>query len=126
MNAKSVEIHCAACGRDALLLRQPKYDGFKKVGELLTCSGCGHEFAGEAEVPFKEKRVVKVFTDDERPRDLKVFAEDEKGRLCRYCKHYIVNPFTQFCGRYKKEVEATDTCPSFTPKPAEAPKKPLF
>lgn len=126
MNAKSVEINCTACGREALLMRQPKYDGFKRVGETLSCSACGHEFASETEVPFKGKKVVQVFTDDERPRDIKLFKEDEKGRVCRYCKNYIVNPFTQYCSHHKKEVEATDTCPAFTPKPAEPPKKPLF
>lgn len=126
MSAKSVEINCPACGRETLLLRQPKYDGFKRNGDAFSCSACGHEFASEAEVPYKDRREVKVFTDADRSRDIKLFREDEKGRLCRYCKNYTVNPFTQFCSVHKKEVEATDTCPAFAPKPAEPPKKPLI
>ena len=123
MSGKSVEINCPACGRETLLMRQPNYDGFKRVGETLSCSACGHEFASEAEVPFKIAREAKVFSDADRSREIKIFAEDEKGRVCRYCKNYIVNPFTQYCSHHKKEVEATDTCSAFAPKPAESPKK---
>lgn len=126
MSAKTVEINCPACGRETLLLRQPRYDGFKKVGDALSCSGCGHAFADEAEVPFKDVRVAAVFTDADRSGDVKVFQKDERGRLCRYCMHYTVNPFTQYCARHKKEVAATDTCSAFAPRPAEPPKKPLF
>jgi hypothetical protein len=126
MSDKSIEINCPACRRETLLMRQPKYDGFKRNGETLSCAACGHEFAGEAEVPFKVRRDVKVFTDEDRPKEFKVFAEDEKGRICRYCTNYIVNPFTQYCSHHKKEVEATDTCDHFATKPAEPPKKPLF
>ena len=126
MSAKSVEINCPACGRETLLMRQPKYEGFKRVGDAFTCSACGHEFASEAEVPYKDQRAVQVFTDADRSRDIKLFREDEKGRLCRYCKNYTVNPFTQFCSVRKKEVEATDTCSAFSPKPVEPPKKPLI
>jgi transcription elongation factor Elf1 len=126
MSGKSVEINCPSCGRETLLMRQPKYDGFKRAGEILSCSACGHEFASEEEVPFKEIQELKVFGDDDRSKEIKIFREDEKGRICRYCINYIVNPFTQYCSHHKKEVEATDTCPAFAPKPAEPPKKPLF
>lgn len=126
MNPKSVEINCPACGRDALLMRQPKYDGFKRVGDTLTCAACGHVFASEEEVPFEGQRVVKVFSEADRSKEYKIFDQDEKGRICRYCMNYIVNPFTQYCSHHKKEVEATDTCPAFAAKPVEPPKKPLF
>ena len=52
--------------------------------------------------------------------------------LCRYCASYIVNPFVQRCARLKKEVEATDTCEHFKPKPEPpvpaklAPPKPIL
>lgn len=126
MSNASVEINCPACGGETLLMRQPKYDGFKRVGETLSCAACGHEFATEADVPFKAKREVNVFSAADRSKEIKVFEQDEKGRLCRYCRSYTVNPFTQYCSHHKKEVEATDTCPAFAPKPAEPPKKPLF
>ena len=111
-----VEINCVACGQESLLKREPTYEGFKKVGERLTCFGCGHEYASEAEVPFKEKRVPKVFEASDAPKAVKVFKKNEADRLCRYCKHYVVNPFLQRCGLRGKLVEATDTCERFERK----------
>jgi hypothetical protein len=55
----------------------------------------------------------KVFSDDEKSAAPVVFKEAEKGRFCRYCKHYVVNPFVQRCSRHGREVEATDTCTDF-------------
>ena len=122
-----VELRCPACGQDAWLSRKPKYDGFTKVGETLSCALCGHAFASEDEIPFKDNR-PKVFTEADRPRPLQVFREDEKGKMCRYCAEYVVNPFLQRCARHRCEVQATDTCPHFTPKPppkeAAVPEKP--
>lgn len=123
-----VEIQCPACGREAWLRRQPIYDGFTRTGETLTCALCGHAFASEAEIPFKDGGRPKVFSEDDRPRPVKVFREDEQGRMCRYCAEYVVNPFIQRCGLHKVEVQATDTCPHFRPKPPpkedEAPAAP--
>ena len=113
-----VELRCPVCGRDSWLLRKPVYEGFTKTGEALTCALCGHTFASEAEIPFKDNR-PKVFSDDDRPRPVKVFREDEKGKMCRYCAEYVVNPFLQRCGLHHCEVQATDTCPHFTPKPPQ-------
>lgn len=95
MPGRQLEIICTACGADSLLIRSPKYEGFTKVGEELTCSSCGHQYASEEEVPFREKKTACVFTDADRPEEVVVFAEDEKGKVCRYCKHYVVNAFTQ-------------------------------
>jgi hypothetical protein len=54
-----------------------------------------------------------VFTDADRSADVDVFEENEAGHLCRYCVHYVVNPFMQWCALHKREVEATDTCDRF-------------
>ena len=116
---KNVEIHCAACGREALLMRKPKYDGFKKVGEELTCSACGHVYAAEQDVPFKGQKPVSLFTAADRSPDIKLFAAGENSRLCRYCVHYIVNPFRQWCARHGRDVEATDTCNLFAARPQD-------
>jgi hypothetical protein len=59
----------------------------------------------------------KVFSEDEKAVAPKVFKEGEKGRFCRYCRHYVVNPFTQRCALHRRAVEATDTCPQFDPAP---------
>ncbi|MEI7881383.1 MAG: hypothetical protein WCI95_10975 [bacterium] len=112
----NVEIICTACGQESLLKRGPKFDGFKKVGEALTCASCGHEYADEAEVPFKQRRKPKVFDASDASPVIKVFDETEAERLCRHCKHYVVNPFVQRCGKHGKVVEATDTCRDFEKK----------
>jgi len=114
--AVTLEIVCSACGQESLLKRTPKYDGFKKVGEALVCAACGHEYASEDEVPFKQKRTPKIFDDSDAPRTVKVFDQDEAGTLCHHCKHYVVNPFIQRCSKHGKTVEATDTCRSFEKK----------
>lgn len=111
---KTVEIICRNCGNDSLLHRDPVYDGFTKIGEKLSCSACGFEYASEEGVPFKEKKAEPViFTEADHSAAIEVFDESENRQLCRYCAHYIINPFTQFCSKNKKEVQATDTCPQF-------------
>jgi len=110
----AVEIICRHCGNESLLRREAIYEGFIKVGERLTCAGCGHEYASESEVPFKRKSgAPRIFTEADRSRKVEVFDEGENRRLCRYCANYIVNPFTQFCALRKKEVQATDSCERF-------------
>jgi hypothetical protein len=111
----AVEIICSDCGADTLLRREAVYDGFTRTGERLLCSNCGHEYASEAEVPFKKARTEpQIFTEADRDARVEVFDESENKRLCRYCANYIVNPFTQFCAVHKKEVQATDTCEYFS------------
>lgn len=116
------EIVCTACGADTLVKREPTYEGFKKVGETFVCVSCGHAFASEAEVPFKGRKTLNIFSKADLGPKVDVFAGDEKGRICRYCGHYVVNPFIQRCGRHHREVQATDTCSDFAVKEPE--KKP--
>lgn len=116
MAGKSIEIVCSACSADTIVRREPRYEGFKKVGEIFICSACGHQYASEAEVPFKQKRQVKVFSEADKSKTIDVFKGDPKGRNCRYCKNYIINPFTQICGITFKKVQATDTCADFEKK----------
>jgi hypothetical protein len=110
-------IVCTACGEDTFLRREPVYEGFKKVGETLSCVSCGHVYPGEAAVPYKQGGGPAVFSAADRAKRVDVFRDDEKGRLCRYCAHYTVNPFTQRCGLHNRIVEATDTCDDFEPPP---------
>lgn len=117
MSNKGVEIICPNCKREALLRQKPKYDGFKRVGEELSCVLCGHVFESEAAVPFKNKRKTALFNANDLPKTPKVFKGNENAQLCRYCAEYVINPFTQWCNRRQKDVQATDTCPDFTPKP---------
>lgn len=116
MSKQSMAIICSACGADTFVRREPVYDGFKKVGETILCVSCGHVFATEDEVPFKETGGPKLFTDADRSRRIDVFHSDEKGRNCRHCNHYVVNPFIQRCGLNGMEVQATDLCDNFKPK----------
>lgn len=117
---QGIEITCPSCGAESFLRRKPLYDGFKKVGEELSCSACGFAFKSEAEVPFKACGKPRLFDGKDLPARPRVFSGEESARLCRYCAEYIVNPFTQRCALHKKSVEATDTCPDFrTAPPAE-------
>ena len=109
----ALEITCTACGAETLVRREAKYDGFTKIGEVFICTACGHVYEDEADVPFRTRKTAAVFTDADRSRALDIFADDEKGRNCRHCKHYVVNPFTQRCGLHEKEVNATDLCFDF-------------
>lgn len=113
MAGGALEIVCTGCGAEAFLRREPLYEGFKKVGERLSCSQCGHEFAGEQDVPFRVKLTPSVFSADDAPRTVDVFKGDEKGRNCRHCVHYVVNPFIQRCALSHREVQATDVCERF-------------
>jgi len=122
-DSRKVELCCPACGRDSWLKRQTKYDGFTAIGETLSCALCAHEFASEEEIDFKGLRTPQVFTEADRPRAVKVFDEAEKGKMCRYCADYVINPFLQRCSLHRCEVEATDTCPHFRPKPPEEEKE---
>jgi hypothetical protein len=119
---KSIEIICPACGKDTLLKRTPHYEGFKRVGDDLACSSCGHSFASEAEVPFKTKQQSTLFDRNELKNRPRIFKPGEAARLCRHCVHYVVNPFVQRCALQRKEVEATDSCASFKVRPV--PDKP--
>lgn len=123
----SVEIQCPACGREALLVRSPRFEGFKRTGEDLSCSACGHVFASEDDVPFRENKVPSIFTDEDRSVTPDLFKNDPRGRLCRYCRHYVVNPFRQWCGLHRREVEATETCNRFAARPPDDAKaKPVL
>jgi hypothetical protein len=113
MPASRVEIVCSACSEEALLRREPVYDGFRKTGETLTCSTCGHVYADESTVPFKAARDPAVFTDADRSAEVSIFSSDETGRNCRHCAHYVVNPFTQRCSLHQREVQAMDCCARF-------------
>lgn len=119
---KSIEIICPACGRETLLKRTPRYEGFKRAGDDLNCASCGHAFTDETEVPFKTKIQSYLFKKSELDARPVVFKPGEAARLCRLCAHYVVNPFIQRCALLRKEVEATDSCEHY--KKPEEPAKP--
>ena len=49
---------------------------------------------------------------------VEIFRSTEKGRNCRHCRHYVVNPFIQRCGLHRCEVQAADPCGDFSPPEA--------
>lgn len=117
----SCEIICTACGADTWVIRQSVYEGFTKVGDAFECAACGHRYASMEAVPFKAKPSVDIFDASDRTEQPHLFEEGENRAICRYCAQYVINPFTQWCGVHKKEVEATDTCGQFTAKEADPP-----
>ncbi len=121
-DTKPAEAACPACGRVSLLLRRPQYEGFTKVGEETTCAACGHVFAA-AELPAAAAPKPDLFGDD-RPAKIEIFQGGEAGTLCGHCLNYTINPFRQWCARHRREVEATDSCADFAPRPPEPPVPP--
>jgi hypothetical protein len=119
MAKQSMAIICSACNADTFVRREPVYEGFTKTGEIISCVSCGHTFADEADVPFKDTSGPQIFTEADRSKTLDVFKGDEKGHNCRHCRHYTVNPFIQRCGFHKVEVQASDVCDDFSPKGEE-------
>jgi len=107
------ELFCPVCNRENLVIATAVYDGFKRTGEQTACANCGHVFAASEIKPVERKKPV-IFSDDDRPAPIKLFEEGENRVICRYCTHYIVNPFKQMCGLHRREVEATDTCDQFS------------
>jgi hypothetical protein len=116
----ALEILCPACDEQAFIRREPIFDGFQKVGEKRICSNCRHEFADEeAQEQTKSNPLKDIFGDDADEDAPDLFSDTERQRCCRYCKHYIVNPFTQRCGRHERDVDATDLCEDFERPPPE-------
>lgn len=117
---------CPSCKEDALFVTDAVYDGFRKTGETHRCTLCGHVIRGPArprgtpkQRPAPANPLWDAFAREETSTGPGLFDIDsETARLCRKCAHYVVNPFTQRCMLHDKEVQATDTCPDFTPKPS--------
>lgn len=112
------ELLCVSCGQEAWLLRTPRYDGFNRVGDELSCSACGYVYEEEDELCLAgQGEAEHIFSAEDREEVPTLFDDEERRMLCRYCRHYVVNPFTQWCARHRKETEATDTCAEHEPVP---------
>ncbi len=114
------ESFCPTCGIDTLMIKEPIYDGFTRMGEQIKCAVCGTVMTPPLET-VEPKKTSSLFTDDDRSPVIQLFDEGENRILCRYCNHYTLNPFRQWCGLHFREVEATDTCEQFEAKPEPAP-----
>jgi hypothetical protein len=122
---KSMEILCSSCGERALVRAEPVYDGFKKTGEAFVCTACGARYASASDTPFvRGAERPRVFTEADRPRALSVFSDDERQRSCGWCRHFVVNPFSQRCGLMNRETQATDLCVRFEKKAEPKPPSP--
>lgn len=98
-------ILCPKCKQKAPLKVEKLYDdAFRIVGEKRTCSFCRKELA-EDQINYVE---IKEQT---------IFDPTAERKICHYCKNYVVNPWTQKCTRWEKEVTATDSCDQFEKKP---------
>ena len=115
-----VEIQCYACGTTALVRKEPRYEGFRKVGDTWSCMSCGHVFKNEADVPYRAAQKQNLFSASDLSARPDVFQSTDASRNCRHCRHYVVNPFTQRCGLHGQRVEATDVCDDFSASEAES------
>lgn len=121
---KSREIDCTTCGETTLARVEPVYEGFRKTGEAFICTGCGARYASAEETPFvcADTR-PQVFTEADKTNPLSVFRDEERRRSCGWCKHFVVNPFSQRCGLSNKETQATELCVRFEKKAEPSPDK---
>jgi rubredoxin len=110
MSAAAKKIFCPACRQESALKVEKIYHGLTPAGERKVCAFCGYEFAdGEPEAIA------------DRPPGWT--GDEELRKICRRCRHYVVNPFVEKCVLHSREVEATDTCPDFTLRPPPPPEK---
>jgi hypothetical protein len=119
--SRTMDGKCLACGQEVLFIKEAVYDGFTKTGDVLKCSSCGASQdapdAGGDDDPLianTPSKLPSIFSEEDRSPGIDLFADGENRIICRYCEHYVLNPFTQRCGKHDKEVEATDTCFDFT------------
>jgi hypothetical protein len=113
---KSMEINCSACHAITLVRTEPVYAGFKKTGEVFVCTSCGARYASAEATPFVYGSRPRIFTESDRPSAPSIFNDDERQRCCSWCRHFVVNPFSQRCGLTNKETQATDLCVRFEKK----------
>lgn len=115
-----MEIKCGECGTVALARPEPVYDGFTKTGTHYICTECGKVYESEEETPFiKTVGKPDVFGEDDKPETPSIFSDDERRKSCSWCRHFVVNPFSQRCGLTNRETEATDLCVRFEKKDSE-------
>lgn len=110
MSATAKKIFCPACRQESALKVEKIYRGFTPVGEVKVCAFCGHQFGSDEPEAIADR--PPGWTKDEELR-----------KVCRRCRHYVVNPFLQKCTLRSREVEATDTCPDFSFRPPPPPEK---
>lgn len=123
------EAFCPSCGKKTLMIVEPVYEGFTRIGERPRCAVCRHALpmtpsdakaSGPAAAPASRK-LPSIFSEEDRSPEIHLFNAGENERLCRYCRHYTVNPFRQWCGLHRRDVEATDTCDRFEKKVEKPP-----
>ena len=110
------EIHCSACGQDAIVRAEAVYEGFKKVGEAFVCTACGHRYADRQSTPFKAAPERPSLFAVEPGKRLSLFTEEERHHCCLYCRNYVLSAFDQRCGLTNRTTEATGCCHRFTSK----------
>ena len=113
MSSRSKKIFCPSCRQESAVKVVKKYDGFTLVSEIDTCAFCGYKFGEEGPEVIEERSPGWV--DDK-----------ELKKVCRHCRHYVINPFVQKCVLHQREIEATDTCAEFslrTPPREDSKKK---
>ncbi|MBI1870089.1 MAG: hypothetical protein HYS07_02730 [Chlamydiae bacterium] len=97
-------IKCPGCGQKTPLKIEKIFDDhFNLTGEKKSCSFCHFEFQ-EGELPVIQ------------PKTQKIFDTNAERHICKNCKNYVVNPWTQKCAIWNKDVTGTDSCEKFEQK----------
>ncbi|NOY81218.1 MAG: hypothetical protein GXP31_09460 [Kiritimatiellaeota bacterium] len=127
------EFRCPACGRDSVAVVEPRFEGWKRVGEDLVCGLCHAALkAAAVNEPVPDRRELDVLRAKEllglsRDKDggrkaadvLSSGAPDRDRHFCRDCRHYLLHPFLSRCILHDRAVEPMQDCPDFSARSAQ-------
>ncbi len=114
------KIICPVCGEPSVAKLTAKLDGFKKVGDLLTCLVCGAELgpvaAPDAEGAVQEDRKLHdlgLLLGAAPEARVRLTAAPAEQRFCKDCANFLEHPFVTRCALDNRPVEAMGDCPNY-------------
>ena len=117
---------CPYCEQESIVRSETEMDGWKKVGEFLSCAMCGKKLSDV--VTSSSLDIDEATGDDKGNRDLmdflgtskdvkkKIVDDDGTRRFCRDCSSLMDHPFKTYCLRHKIDVNPMDDCDDFSRK----------
>jgi hypothetical protein len=128
---EGLSIVCPHCGRETIVKRQRKMDGWTVVGDVYACALCRAELADIAddsgaasETRAREdsrrlKALESLLNEDSASLQRPGLGDDEEARFCRDCVHFLKHPFISRCLLHERAVEPMDDCEDFSRRPEE-------
>lgn len=120
---------CPSCGKESVVERRSRMEGWDVVGMDLVCAICGAviESAEAAEEesesvestapdPARHAALAFLGNEEEKGPDASVLDDAEPRRFCRDCRNYVQHPFGARCSVWDKLVEPMQDCDRFEPR----------